>query len=98
MEGEMCNWQDKEDAPKKEEEFLRQNMCAGHQACLRQGRTGFQSAVTDVQRSSKASTEAVMVSTVNIGRYAKRNGRDNLVLEKRDLRSTICKLSSHFWL
>ena len=35
LEEEMCNWQDKEDAPKKEEEFLRQNMCAGHRACLR---------------------------------------------------------------
>ena len=35
LEDEMCNQQDKEDAPKKEEEFLRQNMCAGRRACLR---------------------------------------------------------------
>ena len=35
LEEEMCNRRDKEDAPKKEEEFLRQNMCAGRRACLR---------------------------------------------------------------
>ena len=35
LEEEMFNGQGNEDAPKKEEEFLRQNMCAGRRACLR---------------------------------------------------------------
>ena len=48
--------------------------------------------MTDVQRSSKASTEAVMVSTVNTGHYEKRKERGQLRF--REERSKIYNLQT----
>ena len=38
--------------------------------------------MTDVQRSSKASTEAVMVSTVNTGHYAEKKEKGRISLRE----------------